>query len=110
MAKTECSSRTEWKRGRAHDNISVFDRSQRAGDTAWTGAPLSRLQVEAAGERLYISGMKPLADDGARFIQNGSAYPDVLEGEGAKTAVFPLKTPRETTGNRHDRNICPLPA
>ena len=51
------------------------------GGTTWTGAPLSWLQVEAKGERLYISGTTPLVDDGERFIQNGAAYSYMLEGE-----------------------------
>ena len=56
------------------------------GGATWTGAPLSWLRVEAKGERLFISGMTPLVDDGERFIQDGSAYSYILEGEEIKEA------------------------
>ena len=60
------------------------------GGTTWTGAPLSWLRVEAKEDRLYISGVTPLVDDGDRFIRDGSAYSYVLEGEDAERLLASL--------------------
>ena len=60
------------------------------GGATWTGAPLSWLRVEAKGERLFISGMTPLVDDGERFIQDGTAYSYILEGEDAENLLASL--------------------
>lgn len=60
------------------------------GGTTWTGAPLSWLQIEAKGERLYISGMTPLVDNGESFIRNGSTYSYMLEGEDAEALLASL--------------------
>ena len=60
------------------------------GGATWTGAPLSWLRVEAKGERLYISGVTPLVDDGDRFIRDGSAYSYVLEGGDAERLLASL--------------------
>ena len=60
------------------------------GGAVWTGAPLSWLRVEVKGERLFISGMTPLADDGDHFIQDGSAYSYMLEGEDAEKLLVSL--------------------
>lgn len=60
------------------------------GGTTWTGAPLSWLRVEAKGERLYISGMTPLVDDGEHFIQDGSTYSYILECDDAEKLLASL--------------------
>lgn len=60
------------------------------GGTTWTGAPLSWLRVEVKGERLFISGMTPLVDDGERFIQDGSTYTYILEGADAEKLLASL--------------------
>ena len=60
------------------------------GSIALTGAPLSSIIVEVRSERLTITGVTPLRDDGDRYTESGSEYFYELEGVEAEKLLAAL--------------------
>ena len=85
------------------------------GSIALTGAPLSSIIVEVRSERLTITGVTPLLDDGDRYTESGSEYLYELESAEAEKLLSALsrhseKKPEFTIAHEFEfsRPHCPL--